>query len=265
MILSLVFLSLLCSVSASPSVAKSFLKRVAKNVAIGGAAYGSLILAHDLFNTDSEDYDEPDPITPLKPATDSNLVSFGSMMKITDSTVKAYQNDLFFDYLKNDRHFRVKAMLQSGVNPNLTDAEGNDFLDYALMYSNIGDLLSLAILKGLDVNKLNEKTKLLPLDRALEYEDLRMARILVEAGALSSKSYEELINQIIKLRHDHVVFDFVPNSMVSTSYRFILAVYRASGRDKTLIKNAHAYAFRRKKIHFQIFLENIAKYDTIWP
>ena len=70
MILSLVFLSLWCSVSASRSVAKSFLKRVAKNVAIGGAAYGSLIFVHDLFYTDSEDYDEPDLITPLKPSTD---------------------------------------------------------------------------------------------------------------------------------------------------------------------------------------------------
>ena len=156
-------------------------------------------------------------------------------------------------------------MLESGVNPNLTDAEGNDFLHYALIRRNIGDLLPLAIKNGLDVNKLNEKTKLLPLDRALEYENLTMARILVEAGAVSSKSYEKLINEIIKLQHDFIVLDFAPNSMVFTAYRFILAVYRASGRDKTIIKNARGHSIWHGKPNFQIFLENIEKYDKIWP
>ena len=142
-------------------------------------------------------------------------------------------------------------MLESGVNPNLTDAEGNDFLHYALIRRNIGDLLPLAIKNGLDVNKLNEKTKLLPLDRALEYGNL--------------KPYEELINEIIKLQHDYIVLDFAPNSIMFTAHRLILAVYRASGRDKTIIKNARGHSIWHGKPNFQIFLENIEKCDKIWP
>lgn len=149
---------------------------------------------------------------------------------------------------------KMKKYLDEGVDPNVPDCDNYDFFDYAFKNKLPADVIQLAIKKGLKVNELDRQSGLTPLDRAIDQKRFEIADILVQNGALSTRSVEELIIQIVENCSDR--------ETELSPFFLIMSLFQANNRRMSLLVEPISIARSQEKRELLAFLSALAR-DSI--
>ncbi len=99
-------------------------------------------------------------------------------------------------------------------------------------------MVESAFANGLDVNRRDKQGEL-PLGRVLDAENYDMAAFLVKAGAKSDRPWSVLVAQLAEVNCSLPSNSYsFKNSLRISKYRSIIAIYRANGREKSVLEGA---------------------------
>ncbi len=157
----------------------------------------------------------------------------------------------------------LKKLLSAGADPNVASRRGRDFFEYARRYDFPPCIVEDAIARGLDVNHRNKNGKL-PLDQIITGKNYEVATVLVKAGAESDRSWYGIILELptndYSLPSNAEIFK---TSELYITHRLVIEIYRASGRDKSILEGALWRSFWQQQLFSRRFLLNIDQFDQM--
>lgn len=179
---------------------------------------------------------------------------------------KPYQSTgktLFLDSLPSENSHLLNKLLEAGSNPNAVDKEGHGFFHHSQSLYFPISIAQTALLHGLDVNKRNSDNKL-PLDVTLAAQNYAFALLIVNAGAQSDFPWSSIVYDLaddnVNVTTDPTKFATAP---IYGKHRLILAIYRAAGKDSSIVSSGIIKAIADGNGNMLHFLSSIDAYNEI--
>ncbi len=171
------------------------------------------------------------------------------------------RNTLFEALSKGDLELS-KKLLKAGADPNV-DADV-DFLSLVSKFLNPSTLVKSAIIHGLDINMRDSEGRL-PLDRVLEESgNFDVAAVLMKYGAKSDRTWRQLAAKASFSNLELPSPDELTESDLYRHHRFLIAIYRASGRDQSIVLDQYFRLLQfRNSQNDRKFLDDIDRYDEL--
>lgn len=254
MILSLVFLSLLCSASASRLIAKNVLSRYAKNAIMAAGMGTAGIVLHQCAQHGTK---TPENIEfwrrVLRNAGEYDLaVFFKWAPDYALEDLRTVRQEDFLNALKDYKgdSEELKRLLEEGADPNSHKYGLNDFFHYAILHNFPPDVIKCAIRNKVLLHYYVSEHRLVPLDRAIIRGRYDIARVIIRNGGYYGISPSKHIKDIVtKLEDDE--FDGSVKSLMYALYIYF------KDEDRRMFNAAKEYLETANKPKIKEFFDNL--------